>query len=242
MPLTCYVVLGILPATVLGQVPAPDDDDWDRKIYQFEEKTSRYVDRKMGVGWNVWKTYLRTKTQKVFKLPFFEKKYAKAFCWLDACVYLSNSPSECSVKLQKIMLYAKQFRFPLPDGLERHSKFLFTVLPIIGTSVPLQKKYALTSILLPPCSWGVGVSMSPLVLRPYFYWMCSHQSVLIVTEVEMYMCHLEVLTELSLSVNISKLGAWIVSKVMVTVAWVFLHSSYGIEAGRNLLDIPVKSH
>jgi len=34
----------------------------------------------------------------------------------------------------------------------------------------------------------------------------------------MYMCHLEVLTELSLSVNISKLGAWIVSKVMVTVA------------------------
>jgi len=50
VPLTCYVVLGILPATVLGQVPAPDDDDWDRKIYQFEEKTSRYVDRKMGVG------------------------------------------------------------------------------------------------------------------------------------------------------------------------------------------------
>ncbi|KAM6102160.1 neural-cadherin-like isoform 6-T6 [Theristicus caerulescens] len=33
---------GILPTTVLGQVHAPDDDDWDRKIYQFEGKTSRY--------------------------------------------------------------------------------------------------------------------------------------------------------------------------------------------------------
>lgn len=50
MPLICYVVLGILPMTVLGQVPAPDDDDWDRKIYQFEGKTSRYLERKMEVG------------------------------------------------------------------------------------------------------------------------------------------------------------------------------------------------
>ncbi|NXN66336.1 CADN protein, partial [Himantopus himantopus] len=37
-----YSYDGILPMTVLGQVPAPDDDDWDRKIYQFEGKTSRY--------------------------------------------------------------------------------------------------------------------------------------------------------------------------------------------------------
>lgn len=50
VPLTCYVGLGILPMTVLGQVSAPDDDDWDRKIYQFEGKTSRYLERKMGVG------------------------------------------------------------------------------------------------------------------------------------------------------------------------------------------------
>ncbi|XP_010150049.1 PREDICTED: neural-cadherin-like, partial [Eurypyga helias] len=37
-----YSYDGILPTTVLGQVHAPDDDDWDRKIYQFEGKTSRY--------------------------------------------------------------------------------------------------------------------------------------------------------------------------------------------------------
>ncbi|KAK2527877.1 neural-cadherin [Columba guinea] len=37
-----YSYDGILPMTVLGQVSAPDDDDWDRKIYQFEGKTSRY--------------------------------------------------------------------------------------------------------------------------------------------------------------------------------------------------------
>lgn len=36
--------------TVLGQVRAPDNDDWDRKIYQFEGKTSRYLERKMEVG------------------------------------------------------------------------------------------------------------------------------------------------------------------------------------------------
>lgn len=50
MPVMCYVVLGILPMTVLGQVLAPDEDDWDRKIYQFEGKTSRYLDRKVEVG------------------------------------------------------------------------------------------------------------------------------------------------------------------------------------------------
>lgn len=50
MPFTCCVVLGILPMTVLGQVRAPDNDDWDRKIYQFEGKTSRYLERKMEVG------------------------------------------------------------------------------------------------------------------------------------------------------------------------------------------------
>ncbi|XP_046766540.1 cHz-cadherin isoform X3 [Gallus gallus] len=37
-----YSYDGILPTTVLGQVLAPDEDDWDRKIYQFEGKTSRY--------------------------------------------------------------------------------------------------------------------------------------------------------------------------------------------------------
>ncbi|NXU52532.1 CADN protein, partial [Turnix velox] len=37
-----YSYDGILPTTVLGPVPAPDDDDWDHKIYQFEGKTSRY--------------------------------------------------------------------------------------------------------------------------------------------------------------------------------------------------------
>ncbi|NXG51462.1 CADN protein, partial [Psilopogon haemacephalus] len=37
-----YSYDGILPTTVLGQVSAPDDDDWDHKIYQFEGKTSRY--------------------------------------------------------------------------------------------------------------------------------------------------------------------------------------------------------
>uniref|UniRef100_A0A663N2N9 Neural-cadherin-like n=2 Tax=Athene cunicularia TaxID=194338 RepID=A0A663N2N9_ATHCN len=37
-----YSYDGILPTTVLGQVRAPDDDDWDHKIYQFEGKTSRY--------------------------------------------------------------------------------------------------------------------------------------------------------------------------------------------------------
>ncbi|XP_042642142.1 neural-cadherin-like isoform X2 [Tyto alba] len=37
-----YSYDGILPTTVLGQVHAPDDDDWDHKIYQFEGKTSRY--------------------------------------------------------------------------------------------------------------------------------------------------------------------------------------------------------
>ncbi|NXY89018.1 CADN protein, partial [Alcedo cyanopectus] len=37
-----YSYNGILPTTVLGQVHAPDDDDWDHKIYQFEGKTSRY--------------------------------------------------------------------------------------------------------------------------------------------------------------------------------------------------------
>ncbi|NXQ88043.1 CADN protein, partial [Nyctibius grandis] len=37
-----YSYDGILPMTVLGQVCAPDDDDWDHKIYQFEGKTSRY--------------------------------------------------------------------------------------------------------------------------------------------------------------------------------------------------------
>lgn len=50
MPLVCYVVPGILPTTELGQVSAPDADDWDRKIYQFEGKTSRYLERKMGVA------------------------------------------------------------------------------------------------------------------------------------------------------------------------------------------------
>lgn len=50
MPVMCYVVLGILPTTILGQVLAPDEDDWDRKIYQFEGKTSRYLDRKVEVG------------------------------------------------------------------------------------------------------------------------------------------------------------------------------------------------
>lgn len=50
VPLVCCVVPGILPTTVLGQVSAPDADDWDRKIYQFEGKTSRYVERKMGVA------------------------------------------------------------------------------------------------------------------------------------------------------------------------------------------------
>lgn len=49
MPVMYYVVLGILPTTVLGQVLAPDEDDWDRKIYQFEGKTSRYLDRKVEV-------------------------------------------------------------------------------------------------------------------------------------------------------------------------------------------------
>lgn len=47
VPLVCYVVLGILPSTEVGQVSAPDADDWDRKIYQFEGKTSRYLERKM---------------------------------------------------------------------------------------------------------------------------------------------------------------------------------------------------
>ncbi|NWX92829.1 CADN protein, partial [Nothoprocta pentlandii] len=37
-----YCYEGVLPTTVLGQVRAPDDDDWDHKIYQFEGKTSRY--------------------------------------------------------------------------------------------------------------------------------------------------------------------------------------------------------
>ncbi|XP_010172162.2 neural-cadherin [Antrostomus carolinensis] len=37
-----YSYDGIFPMTVLGQVHAPDDDDWDHKIYQFEGKTSRY--------------------------------------------------------------------------------------------------------------------------------------------------------------------------------------------------------
>ncbi|NXD06594.1 CADN protein, partial [Nothocercus nigrocapillus] len=37
-----YSYDGILPTTVLGQVRAPDDDDWDHKIYQFEGKPSRY--------------------------------------------------------------------------------------------------------------------------------------------------------------------------------------------------------
>ncbi|XP_015711387.1 neural-cadherin-like [Coturnix japonica] len=37
-----YSYDGILPTTVLGQVLAPDEDDWDSKIYQFEGKTSRY--------------------------------------------------------------------------------------------------------------------------------------------------------------------------------------------------------
>ncbi|NXD66469.1 CADN protein, partial [Eolophus roseicapillus] len=37
-----YSYDGILPTTVLGQVSAPDEDDWDHKIYQFEGKTSRY--------------------------------------------------------------------------------------------------------------------------------------------------------------------------------------------------------
>lgn len=49
VPLVCCVVLGILPTTVLGQVSAPDADDWDHKIYQFEGKTSRYLERKIGV-------------------------------------------------------------------------------------------------------------------------------------------------------------------------------------------------
>ncbi|KFQ07158.1 Neural-cadherin, partial [Leptosomus discolor] len=37
-----YSYDGILPMTGLGQVCAPDDDDWDHKIYQFEGKASRY--------------------------------------------------------------------------------------------------------------------------------------------------------------------------------------------------------
>ncbi|NXC80422.1 CADN protein, partial [Cercotrichas coryphoeus] len=37
-----YSYDGILPTTVLGQVSAPDADDWDTKIYQFEGKASRY--------------------------------------------------------------------------------------------------------------------------------------------------------------------------------------------------------
>lgn len=49
VPPVCYVVPGILPTTVLGQVSAPDADDWDHKIYQFEGKTSRYLETKMRV-------------------------------------------------------------------------------------------------------------------------------------------------------------------------------------------------
>ncbi|OXB69405.1 hypothetical protein ASZ78_004895 [Callipepla squamata] len=37
-----YSYDGILPTTALGQVLAPDEDDWDSKIYQFEGKTPRY--------------------------------------------------------------------------------------------------------------------------------------------------------------------------------------------------------
>uniref|UniRef100_A0A8D0HKE9 Neural-cadherin n=1 Tax=Sphenodon punctatus TaxID=8508 RepID=A0A8D0HKE9_SPHPU len=37
-----YVYDGILPTTVLGQVHAPDNDDWDHKTYHFEGKASRY--------------------------------------------------------------------------------------------------------------------------------------------------------------------------------------------------------
>ncbi|CAM5089054.1 unnamed protein product [Eretmochelys imbricata] len=37
-----YCYDGILPTTVLGQVHAPDNDDWDHKTYQFEGKASRY--------------------------------------------------------------------------------------------------------------------------------------------------------------------------------------------------------
>lgn len=79
VPLVCYVVLGILPTTVLGQVSAPDADDWDRKIYHFEGKTSRYLERKMGVAYFMGKLtahkiiasiytdfFLRTRVQKHF--------------------------------------------------------------------------------------------------------------------------------------------------------------------------------
>ncbi|XP_074841792.1 neural-cadherin-like [Carettochelys insculpta] len=38
-----YCYDGILPTTVLGQVHAPDKDDWDHKTYHFEGKVSRYL-------------------------------------------------------------------------------------------------------------------------------------------------------------------------------------------------------
>ncbi|XP_006274014.3 neural-cadherin [Alligator mississippiensis] len=37
-----YSYNGNLPTIVLGQISAPDEDDWDHKTYHFEEKTSRY--------------------------------------------------------------------------------------------------------------------------------------------------------------------------------------------------------
>lgn len=44
------------------------------------------------------------------------------------------------------------------------------------------------------------------------------------TGAEMYICHSEVLTEVSLSVNVSTLGVCTVSKAMAIAALVFLHS------------------
>ncbi|XP_053251573.1 neural-cadherin-like isoform X2 [Podarcis raffonei] len=37
-----YSYNGILPTTVLGQIHAPDNDDWDHKTYHFEGKPPRY--------------------------------------------------------------------------------------------------------------------------------------------------------------------------------------------------------
>uniref|UniRef100_A0A8D0DKZ2 Neural-cadherin-like n=1 Tax=Salvator merianae TaxID=96440 RepID=A0A8D0DKZ2_SALMN len=37
-----YSYNGILPTTVLGQIHAPDNDDWDHKTYHFEGKEPRY--------------------------------------------------------------------------------------------------------------------------------------------------------------------------------------------------------
>lgn len=41
--LVYLIISGNLPTIVLGQISAPDEDDWDHKTYHFEEKTSRYL-------------------------------------------------------------------------------------------------------------------------------------------------------------------------------------------------------